>query len=359
LRLLPVVLALAASAAFVAAAPAGAQTCPRQSFLEYGHLVYASVSVPGSARLGRGAPVGAGLLDSPTDDTGCRRRRDDVTVVRLAGVEPGAAVAVDGRTGVAFVLGARCSGYARAELWDCLRTPLRLGAVDYVGVRYPGSAAGLPLGEPVGPAMLGDTPVQAVTLEGVDPAVAVGAEGHPGEAFVAPGVCPYERFSAAPTLDDLRRCLTGPVWLVFDPPGGRVGTSIVARPDRPMAAPLAGATVTLQRLRIGADVVPRNPTATAPIGAVRAGPLSFEIPDVEPGLYEAVVGCDGCAAAFGGRTEFPAGARLVGPKESKGSSAPRIIAIALGLVVLALGVAAVVVYRRSRRPPSGPAPAGP
>ena len=72
---------------------------------------------------------------------------------------------------------------------------------------------------------LGDTAATAVAIDGVDPAVAIGIEGRPSEAYVAPGVCPYERFANEAVGDDLKRCLTGLVWLVFDPPGAR------GRPD--------------------------------------------------------------------------------------------------------------------------------
>ena len=69
--------------------------------------------------------------------------------------------------------------------------------------------------------------------------------------------------------------------------------------------------------------------------------------------------CTGCARAYGGRTEFPAGSVLIGPRRS-GSSGPRIVAIVLGLLVLVLGILAAVVFRRRRRTPStGSGPAAP
>ncbi len=362
-------LAVAAVLSFPAVAAAQQQQqqqprCPTRSFLSYGGLVYASEAIPASVTLGQGAELGAGTVDQPIGNDPCRRERVDVTVVRLGDLGPGVAAAVSGRPGVAFVLGARCSGYEEDERWDCLLNPLSLGGVDYTGQRYPvAGAAPLETGEPLGDGQLAGDTVQVVALEGVDSSLAVGVEDRPGEAFVAPFVCPYERFDEKPALDDLRRCLTGPMWFTFDPPGARIGEPLVANGDRPLPAELAGASVALARLLIAGDVVPQTFSGGVPIGALRAGSdgrpvLRFDAPDVEPGLYEAVVVCDGCE----GRQPFPAGSVLIGPERGGGSSLPRILAIVLGLLVLGFGIASVLIWRRrrsSRRPPSKPEPEAP
>jgi hypothetical protein len=359
-RPLALLLAAAAGLVFSGAAEAG-QSCPRQAFLKYGHVVYASAQPPAAVALVAGAALGNGTLDEPTDASGCKRKEGSAGIVRLSGVHPSVAVGVSGRAGLAFVLGGRCSGYGPAERWDCLRRPLRFRGRDYVGVRYPGAGKKLPVAGPLGDVQLGGETVRAVGIEGVDPGVAVGVEGRPHEAFLAPGVCPYERFALRPAFDDLRRCLAGPVWLVFDPPGGRVGADIAARADRALLPALAGASVVLEQLRISADVIPRNPTSRALIGELGSETLEFAAPEVAPGLYEAVVTCRACATAYGGRTEFPAGSVLIGP-ERGGSSGPRILLLALGVLVLALALglfAAFVVRRNRRRRASERAPAAP
>jgi hypothetical protein len=358
LRLLVSIL-LSLAAASVSAAQAKAATCPTQSFLVYANLVYAGESPPSSASVAPGGSLGDGTLDEPTDQSGCSRKRSGVEVVRLAGLDPAVAVGVRGRDRAVFVLGGRCSGLARDARWRCLQHPLRFRGRAYVGVSYPPPGKDLRVGRRVGKAVLAGTTVPALGIAGVAPSVAVAVAGRPDVAFVAPGACPYERFSVRPLLDDLRRCLAGPVWLVFDPPGARAGASVQARADRRVTARLSGSAITLERLRSVADVVPRDPAAHARLGRLSTGTLTFELPNVPPGLYEAVVTCSRCASAYGGRTEFPAGSVLVGPRKS-GSSGPRIVAIVLGLLVLVLGILAAVVFRRRRRSPStGSGPAAP
>jgi hypothetical protein len=336
-----------------------AATCPTQSFLAYGNLAYAGESPPPSVSVAAGAALGEGTLDEPTDQSGCSRKRSGVEVVRLAGLDPGIAVGVRGLDRAVFVLGGRCSGLARDARWTCLQNPLRFRGRDYVDVSYLPPGKTLRVGKRIGDAVLAGTTVAALGIDGVAPSVAVAVDGRSEEAFVAPGACPYERFSVRPMFDDLRRCLAGPVWLVFDPPGARAGASVEVQADRRVTAQLSGSAITLERLRSVADVVPRDPAADAPLGRLSAGTLTFELPNVPPGLYEAVVTCRRCATAYGGRTEFPAGSVLVGPRKS-GSSGPRIVAIVLGLLVLVFGILAAMVFRRRRRSPStGSGPAAP
>ena len=220
----------------------------------------------------------------------------------------------------------------------------------YTGTRYPlepRPRGRLQLGDPVGRAQLGGETVTAARIDGVDPALAVGVRGSPREAFVAAGVCPYERFENSSARDDLLRCLQGPVWLFFDPLGGAVGTEIVATSDRPLRPELADATVSLVRLDVVADVVPADRSGAVPIGPLDST-MRLTLPDLPPGLYEAVVSCRRCAPLYGGRTVFPAGSLSLF-EEQKGSNTVRIVSIGLGVAVFSLAIASVVVFLRGRR----------
>ena len=346
-RLLGCALLLLA-AALALESPAKAGTCPTATFLGYGHVVYAAEPIPASVSLAPGAALGKGVLDEPTSKSGCKRKQEHVSVLRMGEIDPGVAVAAGGRPGSIFVLGGRCSGYAADDRWRCLLRPLAFRSVSYTGVSYPGGGK-LELGKALGEAELGGQTVTAVELAGVDPAVAVGVEGRPGEAFVAPGVCPYERFSEDQALDDLRRCLQGPLWLVFDPPGAKAGVKIAARADRPVAPALVGAPVVLARVGVAADAVPADLASAVPVGVLAAGGvLTFAVPDVEKGLYEAVVTCAACAGSYGGQSTFPLGSVLVTGRKA-GSTSARIVLLAVGALVLALGMLAIVIWRRSKR----------
>lgn len=358
---LALLVAAVAVGTLASAAPAAAGTCPAISFLSYGESVYRSYFVPAGVDLPVGEKVGEGVADFPGGDDNCKRERVDVDVDAFAGIDPEIAVAVPDRPRLAFVLGNKCVGYVGAERWSCLRNPLELGGVQYVGAAYPRLPAPrktLPLGEPIGEATVGGEPVTAVRIDGVDPAVAVGIEGRPSEAFVAVGACPYERFDNRPALDDLRRCLEAPVWLVFVPPGGPPGEKVTARADRPVPAdmPISISLVASEAL---GDIVPRDLTGAVPVGALPSGDaatLAFEIPKLDEGRYEAVATCAGCAATHGGRTMFPAGLFIV---SEAGSGTPKVILYALGLALIVLVITAVYVRRkgwigRARRRPTGP-----
>lgn len=353
-------IALVVLFAFVAAsafeAPALAQECPSTAFLQHGHLLFAGVKVPASVSVTLRSALGEGVLDAPTGDDPCQRKRENVKVMRVAEVDSSVGVAVEGRPGEIFVLGARCSGYEETERWDCLLEPLEYSGTAYTGVRYPADAGppgAVPLAEPLGEAMLGGNTLTVHRISGVDPGVAVGVQGRPSEAFVAPRACPYERFDNRPARDDLLRCLRSPVWLVFDPPGGRVGAEVVARADRKLAPEAEGADVSLVRVRVVADVVPGDISRSVRVAALKGRLVTFALPDVEQGLYEAVVTCGRCAQAFGGRTVFPAGSLLVFEKE--GGSGPRLVGIGVGVVFFVLLVASIVAWRKGwgRRRPAG------
>jgi hypothetical protein len=350
---------LALVSAVAVGSPASAAECPTGTFLSYEHGVYAAEPIPDSLSLVPGAGLGEGLIDEPTEADGCKRRQGDVQVRRIGEIDPSVAVAVSG-LGSIFVLGARCSGYASAARWECLLEPLGFEGVGFAGVRYPEGAGELPLGAELGEAELGGEIVQAVRIEGVDPALAVAVEGRPQEAFLAPGACPYERFDPVPLRDDLRRCLTGPAWLVFDPPGARVGVDVTAYPDRALPSELEGAAVELVRLRAAGDVVPRDRSGAVRIGTLSSGPLAFSVPELEQGLYEAVVTCEPCATAFGGRTVFPAGSLVVLEKQEGSSGSARPVLLGLGgLAILLVGLS-ILAWRKgwAKRRPSGGAPAG-
>ena len=352
--------ALASAAAFATAAvPARAAECPTGTFLSYEHAVYAAEPIPASVPLLPGSGLGEGLIDEPTEEGGCKRRQGDVQVRRIGEIDPSVAVAVSG-LGSIFVLGARCSGYSGAERWECLLEPLDFKGVGYTAVRAPADAPELPLGPVLGEAELGGESVRVVQIDGVDAAVAVAVEGRPREAFLAPRACPYERFNATPIRDDLRRCLSGPAWLVFDPPGARVSVDVTAYPDRALPSELEGAAVELVRLRAPGDVVPQDRSGAVRIGTLSGGPLAFVVPELEQGLYEAVVTCEPCAAAFGGRTVFPAGSLVVLEKKEGGSGNARPVLLGLGgLAILLVGLS-ILAWRKgwAKRRPSGGAPAG-
>ena len=358
-RLLVPAVALAAALAS-GGASSGAARCPTQTFLTFDGLVYAAERLPASIRIGPRGRIGEGTVDEPTDESGCRRRRDSTSVRRVSGIDPRVAVVAEGRERTVFVLGGRCAGYDARKRWSCLLRPLVFRGRVYTGTRYPRQPRPrrqVPLGRPLGEAELGGERVDAVRITGVDPSLAVGVRGRPGEAFLAPGVCPYERFQNVAERDDLLRCLRSPVWLVFDPPGGRVGSEVRAASDRRLRPELAGATVTLVRLSTVADVVPEDRSGAVRIGALRPS-FRLTVPDVPEGLYEAVVACRRCAPAYGGRTLFPAGSLLVAAKR-EGSSSARIFSLGLGIAVFALAIASVVVWWRGRRrPPSESRPAG-
>lgn len=340
-------LLLAAGLALVSPAHAGA--CPTFTFLGYAHVAYAAEPIPATVPLAPGSVLGKGVIDEPTSKDGCKRKQIDVSVLRIGEIDPSVAVAVEGAPGSIFVLGSRCSGYSAAERWTCLLKPLTFQGVRYTGVRYPGGGT-LELGGALGAAELGGETVTAVALSGVDPAVAVGVQGRSGEAFVAPGICPYERFVEDPALDDLRRCLSGPLWLVFEPPGAKPGEKITARADRAVPPTIVGASVVLARLGVVGDHVPEDMSSAVTVAKLEgARTLAFEVPDVEKGLYEAVVTCEACSQSFGGRSTFPLGSVLVIGRKKAGSSSAQAFAIGVAVVMLALGILAVVIWRRSRR----------
>jgi hypothetical protein len=336
-----------------AAARAG-EDCPAQSFLRLGGLVYASEDVPEGAALEAGAELGTAELDEPTGETEqCRRKRSDVTVTALAGVDHRTAVAVGGESGRVFVLGGRCAGYEGDERWTCITTPLEHAGVPYTGSRYPDGATTLELGEVLGEATIGEESVTVRAIEGVDPGVALGVDGRPAEAFVAPGVCPYERFSADEATDDLARCLRGPVWLSATPVPVHPGEVAVLSGDRAAPAELDGASVALARLETLVDAIPagadRIPVGTLRVAADGTVRLDATMPDLERGFYEAVVRCEACAARFGA-TEFPAGTVAVGAAARRGSAGATIAYVALFVVLLLLFLGAIVLWRRGYRP---------
>ena len=355
----------AAAASLATPGTAAAADCPTTSFLRYGYLVYASMAVPSGISLPRGAALGSGVTDDPVeprvDDQKCGREQADVQILRLEGVDPQVAVAMSGRPGSVFVLGGRCNGFEGDAFWSCLTDPVELEGTTFTGVAYPPGAdrRELPLGEAVGTVQLGGTAATAVAIDGVDPAVAIGIEGRPSEAYVAPGVCPYERFANEVAGDDLRRCLTGPVWLVFDPPGARVGDPMVAHTDRRVEGPAVGASILVVRARTTADVVPEGIGDGAEIAELPAGPagaeIPFDVPDVGEGVYEAVIVCDGCASSFAGRTAFPAGSLVA---FERGSQLGKVIGMVIIALFIVLAVASIVLWRRGygfkrRRRPTG------
>jgi hypothetical protein len=350
---------VAAAAAAAVAGLGGAQaahgaTCPTATFLRFDHVAYLAEAIPTGVEIPAGPAVGSGSVDQPASSDGCKRQRDSVQVLTAGTLEPGVAVLVQGRPRTLFVLGRRCGNLVGEPYWDCLLRPLVFGGRRYTGTGYPSQPnpqGTVPLKESLGRATLNGRDVTVRRIDGVDPALAVGVSGRPSEAFLAASVCPYEGFSNKPAFDDLLRCLESPVWFTFDPPGGQVGDMVVARSDRKPGSQVAGAGVSLVRLPIATDFVPEQGSASEPIGRV-GSEVSFQVPDVPAGLYEAVVSCPRCAETASGQSLFPAGSILV-DKKAKTSTGIRVVSYGLtGAVVLAAALA-LFVWRRRRRSDAG------
>jgi hypothetical protein len=343
---------LAAAAAAVAGLGVGhsAQadsTCPTATFLIFDHVAYISKAIPAGVEIPVGTGLGSGSMDQPASPDGCKRERDSVQVLTAGSLEPGVGVMVQGRPRTLFVLGRRCDNLVGQPYWDCLLRPLVFESRSYTRTSYPlrpSPRGEVPLGGSLGRATLDGRTVTVRRIVGVDPSLAVGISGRPSDAFLVASVCPYEVFSSRPAFDDLLRCLRSPVWFTFDPPGGQVGETVVARGDRELGSQVAGANVSLVRVPIAADFVPTQSSAPAHIG--RAGSeLTFDVPDLPAGLYEAVVSCPRCPGAAGSEALFPAGSILVTEKP-KTSAGIRIVSYAL---TGALVVAALIAFRFWRR----------
>jgi hypothetical protein len=358
LRLSLGALVVGASLAFVPGA--GAQDCPTTSIVIYDDVAYVSESVPSSVTLTLGDQLGDAELDTASTGDPCKRKRSPATAVRIEGVDPRVAVAVAAHPGDAFVVPAACSGYEKAGRWQCLLEPLTLNGESYTGVRYPGAEPerGVPFGDPLGSGELAGAAVTAVGIEGVDPKVAVGLQDRPGEAFVAPGVCPYEHFAVAGALNDLLRCLRSPLWLILDPPGGVPGADVTARGDRPATEELRSATVSLAPIEVAGNEVQADFAGAVPVGRLASlsdggTGLQFAIPELEPGPYEAVITCEPCAASYGGETTFPAGLFRVTEKPAKekggGTSSVQLVGIVMGVLLIGLLIASFVLWRKGYR----------
>jgi hypothetical protein len=293
-------------------------------------------------RLAPGARLGTGLLDSPASADGCKRRRDTDDVVAAGAIEPEVAVMVKGRPRTVFVIGHRCDGFAGDAYGDCLVRPLVFDGRRFTGTSYPRGGKTVPLGAPLGTGSLGGRTVTVRRIVGVDPAIAVGVSGRPGEAFLAAATCPYEGFTNAPAYDDLLRCLRSPIWFTFDPPGGDTGARVVGRADRAPGA-AAGAPIGLVRLSRVADYVPAGGGAPVEVGRA-ARTVRIRIPDVPSGIYEAVVRVDGKLS--------PAGSFLVTAKP-KTSTGIRIVSYLLTAALVAAAVLLFLSWRRRRRAQAG------
>jgi hypothetical protein len=344
-----------------AAAQAGSPACPTASFLHFYDLVYASEKIPAELQLQAGEALGEGNVDQPrSGGDPCKRERRDVQVVEIVGVDPAIAVLVKGGEGFGFILGGRCTGIESPERWPCVLEPLAFDGTAYTAVSYPaepGPRQTLKLGAELGQARLGDQPVTARSIAGIDSRLAVGITERPSEVFVAPGVCPYERFANDQAQDDLFECLRAPVWFTLAPLGGKSGDRLTASADRAAPEELDGVVVGLLRLDVASDVLPDEIGGLTALGALDVdtdGHIVFEftIPDLQEGLYELVVTCDPCSPGFDGRTVFPAGSfLLLGERASAsgGSSSAKIVYIVVfGFLLLAI-VGALVLWRRGYR----------
>lgn len=336
LRVASALFALLVVGALVSSSSARAASCPTETFLDFNHLDYVAVGIPATVQLSPGATVGRGVIDEPTSSNGCKRRRVSVTVKAAGSVAPQVAALVGGRPDIAFVIGYRCSEFSGPAYWQCLLRPLVYEGRQYTATSYPttpGPQKTVALGATLGTADYQGHKVTIRRIDGVDSSLAVGISGRPSTAFLSPTTCPYSGFSNTPEYNDLLRCLQGPVWFTFDPPGNEVGGTVVARSDRPISSAVAGASISLVRLPVVADYVPPNHGALKTIAHV-ADQVSLQIPNLPEGLYEAVVSCPACASrSAGGATLFAAGSILVTPKP-KSSLIIRLISYALALAVL-------------------------
>ena len=352
------ILAAAAAAAVTGLGggqPAHADSaCPTETFLSFDHVAYISKPIPSGVEIPAGAGLGGGSVDQPASADGCKRERTTVQVLTAGTLEPGVAVLVQGRPRTLFVLGRRCEPLVGQPYWDCLLRPLVFEGRRYTKTGYPSQPA--PQGKvqfagSLGSATLNGEPVTVQRISDVDPSLAVGVSGRPSEAFLAASVCPYEGFSNDPAFDDLLRCLQGPVWFTFDPPGGQVGDAVVARADRELGTEVSGAEVSLVRLPVAADFVPDTRSTSTPVGHV-SDQVTFRVPDVPAGLYEAVVSCPRCAGSADGKKLFPAGSILVTEK-AKTSAGIRIVSYALTGALIVAALIAFLFWRRRRRPAPG------
>jgi hypothetical protein len=344
---------LLAVGAVAGASSASAASCPSQTYLSFNHLAYAAVSAPPAVQLPPSSSAGGGTIDEPQSANGCHRARASVQVLTAGSIDPHVAVLVAGRPGTIFVIGQRCAGFVGSAYWGCLLRPLVFHGLQFTGTSYPSQPPprkAVPLGPAIGTARYHGQNVTVRRIEGVDPSLALGISGQPSDAFLSPRACPYSGFSNVPQYDDLLRCLQGPVWFTFDPPGSEVGGTIVARSDRPVSAAVAGAAISLIRLPVLADLVPPHNGQLAVVGHV-SEQVSLSVPKVPPGLYEAVVSCAACASRTGVAL-YPAGSFLVTAKPNT-SLGIRIVSYALLLAFLVAAFFAYRTYRRRRQPRRG------
>lgn len=353
-------LLLAVGAVGGAAPASAASNCPTQTFLRFGNLAYAAVSIPATVHVPAGSNVGSGSVDEPTNGNGCRRQEKSVQVTQAASIAAQVAVLVSGRPGTLFVIGHRCSGFAGPAYWDCLLQPLAFRGQQFTATSYPSTPAPrgtLSLGAAIGSASYHGHRVTVRRIRDVQPSLAVGISDQPSTAFLNPRVCPYSGFSNLPRYDDLLHCLQSPIWFTFSPPGTSAGATVAATGDRALAPAVTGASISLVRLSVVADYVPANHGSLTPVGNV-ADQVSVHVPsNLASGLYEAVVTCPRCASSSRGTSLYPAGSILVAAKQ-KTSPGIRIVSYALTVAVIVAAILAIRTYRRRRRlraqAPDGP-----
>lgn len=347
MRLALALITLLIAGVLVDVAPASAaSSCPTFTFLSYDHLAYEATAIPTTVQVPAGSSIGTGTLDAPTSSNGCHRAQHSVRVQAVGSIAPQVAVMVPSRPRLMFVIGHRCQGFAGTAYWSCLLAPLAFRGQQFTATSYPLTPAPrrtVPMGPAIGRVRSHGHEVTVRQLQGVPTTLAVGVSGQPSTAFLSPRVCPYSGFSNNPRYDNLLRCLRSPVWFTFDPPGNQVGATVVGRSDRPLTASVQGAPVGLVSLSVVADYVPSGRVRVVPVGQVGAQ-VSVKIPDVNAGLYEAVVSCPHCGSGGVGGL-YPAGSILV---TAKPKSSPGIKIITYVLAALAV-LAAFFGFRTYRR----------
>jgi hypothetical protein len=335
-------------AAAIASPASAASSCPTQTFLSYGHLAYEAIAIPSTVQVPGGSTLGNGTIDEPTSGNGCHRAQSSVQVQAVGSTQPQVAVLVRGRPHLAFVIGHRCDGLTGSAYWNCLLHPIVFRGQQFTATSYPLTPAPrrtLPLGSAIGIAQYQGRQVTVRGIQGIDPSLAVGISGQPSTAFLSPRACPYSGFSNSPQYDNLLRCLRGPVWYTFDPPGNEAGQSVVGRSDRSLVPAVQGASISLVRLPLVADYVPANHGNLVGVGQV-SDQVSIKIPDIPAGVYEAVVSCPRCGSG-GVAGLYPAGSILV-TSQPKGDPIIKDISYVLLALVIVAAILGFRTYRRRR-----------
>ena len=218
-----------------------------------------------------GTGLGSGSLDEPTSADGCKRERDSVQVLTAGSLEPGVGVMVRAVREHSSSSGRRCDGLVGQPYWDCLLRAARLREpqlhADSAIPLRPSPRGEVPLGGSLGRAwMAGRSPSDASlasTLRWRSASPAGRATPSWSPRSVPTRCSRADRLST--TCSDV---CESPVWFTFDPPGGQVGETVVARGDRELGRRSTVRTSASSAVPIATDFVPTQSSAPAPVGRV-------------------------------------------------------------------------------------------